>query len=236
MSKKGFTLIELLVVIAIIAILAAILFPVFARTKEKARSTACASNLKKLGLAFASYRADYDGKLPMMAYLERNGVAYRWMHAIYPMVNNDGIFECPSCEVAQEVNDVSRPNRNSPLPETSYLYCLGSVMAQRGIILPETQVKDTAGTALLMDGWYWKELTNSAAWNSVMFYYTGEGSTPVAATFANWANGQTTSSVGYVEVLERLRRHGEGVNVCYYDGHVKFAKAMRPQDFTPELD
>jgi len=91
MSKKGFTLIELLVVIAIIAILAAILFPVFARTKEKARSTACASNLKQLGLAFASYRADYDGKLPMMAYLERNGVAYRWMHAIYPMVNNDGM-------------------------------------------------------------------------------------------------------------------------------------------------
>jgi prepilin-type N-terminal cleavage/methylation domain-containing protein/prepilin-type processing-associated H-X9-DG protein len=63
-SRTGFTLIELLVVIAIIAILAAILFPVFARAREQARKTACASNLKQLGLSFAQYRQDYDEKLP----------------------------------------------------------------------------------------------------------------------------------------------------------------------------
>ena len=60
MSRKGFTLIELLVVIAIIAILAAILFPVFARAREKARQITCASNLKQMGLAFFMYNADYD--------------------------------------------------------------------------------------------------------------------------------------------------------------------------------
>src|ERR1041385_5074124 len=63
-SRHGFTLIELLVVIAIIAILAAILFPVFAQVREKARQTTCSSNLKQIGTAFAMYVQDYDGRRP----------------------------------------------------------------------------------------------------------------------------------------------------------------------------
>ncbi|MCS7301624.1 MAG: DUF1559 domain-containing protein, partial [Fimbriimonadales bacterium] len=62
--RKGFTLIELLVVIAIIAILAAILFPVFARAREKGRQTTCLSNLRQLGMAFVAYRADFEGVNP----------------------------------------------------------------------------------------------------------------------------------------------------------------------------
>ena len=65
MRRAGFTLIELLVVIAIIAILAAILFPVFARAREKARQTTCTSNLKQIGLAVHMYAQDYDGLLPL---------------------------------------------------------------------------------------------------------------------------------------------------------------------------
>ncbi|MEA3247521.1 MAG: prepilin-type N-terminal cleavage/methylation domain-containing protein, partial [Gemmatimonadota bacterium] len=62
--NRGFTLIELLVVIAIIAVLAAILFPVFARAREKANITACLNNLKQIGTGFAMYRSDYDGMMP----------------------------------------------------------------------------------------------------------------------------------------------------------------------------
>src|SRR3984957_5324065 len=73
MPKKGFTLIELLVVIAIIAILAAILFPVFAAAREKARQTSCASNLRQLGLATLMYVQDYDETFPLYQYADCQG-------------------------------------------------------------------------------------------------------------------------------------------------------------------
>jgi len=94
MKRNGFTLIELLVVIAIIAILAAILFPVFAKAREKARQTTCASNLKQLALAVIQYTQDYDETPPCgmtLPVVAGNGYYYfgvGWGGQIYPYVKS----------------------------------------------------------------------------------------------------------------------------------------------------
>jgi prepilin-type N-terminal cleavage/methylation domain-containing protein/prepilin-type processing-associated H-X9-DG protein len=94
MRRTGFTLIELLVVIAIIAILAAILFPVFARARAKAQATNCLSNVKQLTLGITMYAGDYDDYLPPT--LQGNGSLPSWRAVIYPYVKNVQIFQCPS--------------------------------------------------------------------------------------------------------------------------------------------
>jgi prepilin-type N-terminal cleavage/methylation domain-containing protein/prepilin-type processing-associated H-X9-DG protein len=91
--RKGFTLIELLVVIAIIAILAAILFPVFAKAREKARQTSCLNNVRQLTTGFLSYIQDYDEHLPMYA---DASYTWGWQAVIAPYTKNTQIQHCPS--------------------------------------------------------------------------------------------------------------------------------------------
>jgi len=90
---KAFTLIELLVVIAIIAILAAILFPVFATAREKARQTQCLSNMKQLGLAFIQYGQDYDELLPLGTDTTIDGMG--WTPQVYPYIKSVAVYACP---------------------------------------------------------------------------------------------------------------------------------------------
>jgi len=100
MRKRAFTLIELLVVIAIIAILAAILFPVFAQAREKARQASCMSNLRQLGSAMLMYASDYDELfVPVVARPDRtqqNLYLISWMHLLEPYTKSLGVYVCPS--------------------------------------------------------------------------------------------------------------------------------------------
>ena len=106
MKPKGFTLIELLVVIAIIAILASILFPVFAKAREKARQISCASNERQIGLALMQYTQDNDELLPV-GISKQNGVAYGegWAGEVMPYVKSTGLFKCPDDSTTQTTHN-----------------------------------------------------------------------------------------------------------------------------------
>ena len=96
--QRAFTLIELLVVIAIIAILAAILFPVFAQAREKARQTSCTSNLKQMGLAITMYATDNEG-YPFHSSPSAQNPRTRWPDYLLPYTKNEQLFLCPSAPV-----------------------------------------------------------------------------------------------------------------------------------------
>jgi len=125
MRTRGFTLIELLVVIAIIAILAAILFPVFARAREKARQTSCLSNTKQIGLAAKAYETDYDERTPLRnagancdPALRTGGLA-PWV--LLPYVKNVQMYICPSRDPAGFCGNCSA-TALAQLPRSSYQF------------------------------------------------------------------------------------------------------------------
>lgn len=122
---RAFTLIELLVVIAIIAILAAILFPVFARARENARRSSCQSNLKQIGLGIMQYTQDYDDRYPIASqgpYTYSDGatnLVAQWPVAIAPYIKSLQVFQCPSDTKA----GVSAPYGGIMLSYAANAYC-----------------------------------------------------------------------------------------------------------------
>ncbi|MFP3903696.1 MAG: DUF1559 domain-containing protein [Armatimonadota bacterium] len=200
--RRGFTLIELLVVIAIIAILAAILFPVFARAREKARQTSCLSNMKQLGLAFSMYAQDYDETMPYMRrdhgqsfpYPDPSYSNYRgpWFVSIYPYVKNIQVYNCPSSSYKWNGRwthpfnyGMNRRISNAQLAAITY----------------------PAETVAVVDSWAHPEYGSSGGkgWD-VCEYYPG------------------VSSIGYLDP-----RHNEGVNMAFCDGHAKWARSPDPE-------
>lgn len=140
--RKGFTLIELLVVIAIIAILAAILFPVFAQAKTAAKRSGCASNLRQIGVALHMYMDSYDDTLPQSTHSAGTDVSISWIFALKPYVKNcDDIRICPA-----DPNGSKRKKSNG----TSYVMNDWLVVAgedANGNPLPQPQVSQFARPA-----------------------------------------------------------------------------------------
>ena len=208
-KKVGFTLIELLVVIAIIAILAAILFPVFARARENARRASCQSNEKQLGLAMLQYTQDYDERLPNTTdggggganktggwmffttwpYSSTVKTFYPESGAIYPYVKSTQIFICPSDSVAQTTGN-------------SYSY--GACMANSGAGQPNIG----KSLAAFDDTTQWLLLGEEAA---------GSGKSSDDGYFAT---GNDPSA-----------RHLDGSDVLFLDGHVKWQRAENVKKF-----
>jgi len=136
MARRAFTLIELLVVIAIIAILAAILFPVFSQARENARKASCLSNMHQIDLGNLQYVQDYDEKFPLNRFDWPN-VPYTWREAVQPYIKNLDVFKDPSYPDAKV--DVSC--WGSPIVPKSYAY--------NGHLMNKDSINDSAHLAAI---------------------------------------------------------------------------------------
>ncbi len=173
-NARGFTLIELLVVIAIIAILAAILFPVFARARENARRSSCSSNLKQIGLAFMQYKQDYDELHPLSVYeldpgeQKPSALPYHvgplrhfgWDMAVYPYVKSMQLFKCPSSGPGADARRTDRHTGDWMVGITQYAANtrLGGPGynqwdGNRALPLSDGDLQMPAATIMAMDGY-----------------------------------------------------------------------------------
>ena len=189
--RRGFTLIELLVVIAIIAILAAILFPVFSRARAKARQTQCLSNLRQLGTAIMMYCQDWDETTPLMYYSTGAG-KYRWHQIIQPYVRNTEIYRC-----------LEGPNYVDPYSGLYMSYGMNTTNDGYACFwygVPLARIEDPSGTIYIGD-------------SSGGRYYI------------YWS-----SSEPHERYLDK--RHNQGANILFCDGHAKWRKETRRSEWT----
>jgi len=208
MKRRGFTLIELLVVIAIIAILAAILFPVFARAREKARQSSCQSNLKQISLASQMYSQDYDEKLTYDIYSVSN---LAWADVLVPYVKNQQIFDCPSSQYRMGTNTGVTPNhfwrRNETVPSAPPANTWYSYGMNAWVDATNPTTTGPRGMALA-------QITRPA---EVIIFSDGDGASPFSINAGAFTLTNVTGQVA-------ATRHNDGLNLAYVDGHVKWAK------------
>ena len=230
MKRTGFTLIELLVVIAIIAILAAILFPVFQKVRENARRTACLSNEKQLGLGFIQYTQDYDETLPMG---NRNGGS-GWAQQIYSYVKSVGVYHCPDDSSSQGalVSYAYNPNV-TPLQTGGQILAISQYTAPAKTVLL-SEVNTNAGYFLCGDS------ISPATPMSIQM----ENSSPIAnglvevsafgyifnlaGVCAHYVGGPLSgeSQAVYSSGPGDQARHNGGANYLLADGHAKWLRGI----------
>ena len=203
----GFTLIELLVVIAIIAILAAILFPVFAKAREKARQASCQSNIKQIGIACMQYAQDYDEIMVPNWRGSQFGAddAYTWRLMVFPYIKNEQAFFCPSWVQGKTWEAIYEPNIVgyewngwAGYGGNTVHWDTASPIAPMG--QPMADIAAAAQTLLLGDQDNLINVTFQISYQSNVHDYTRVGQ-------------------------KAAQRHNEGCNYAYIDGHVKWHKS-----------
>lgn len=230
MQKRAFTLIELLVVVAIIALLAAILFPVFAQAREKARQASCLSNLKQIGLGALQYAQDYDERTPRNWYSDavvpddrpKDSTAvgdtpnnYKWMDVLQPYLKSAQIFTCPSAS-----NLVYEP-RTSLAPGSKTIkygaYSYNRAYGQFDIENDSTpagknlaRIPDPAETV-----WF-AEAPGGGPYD-FDFRWPDVASNPIVSS----TSPRVLRDAGNANIQYVIERHQARTNVLWCDGHVK---------------
>jgi prepilin-type N-terminal cleavage/methylation domain len=230
--SRGFTLIELLVVIAIIAVLAAILFPVFAQAREKARQASCLSNLKQIGLGIMQYTQDYDECSPLVWHgpIAPGGGYYvgqnvLWNQMLQPYIKSTQVFLCPS---DYRSGDIPVTTWANPAPTgfpppflTSYIL---NVQYASYNPVPLASVEKPSSTIALADG--------SVRGDTNAPYVTTE---PKPAAYLLQDPGTNNNGTCCYELTSTdnpdwgapAARHNGMANVAFIDGHVKAMKVDR---------
>ena len=223
-SSSGFTLIELLVVIAIIAILAAILFPVFAKAREKARGTACTSNLKQLSIGLAQYTQDYDEFFPCGKYQAAGAGAnggQGWAGQVFSYVKSQNIFVCP--------DDPTLPATNFSIMSYEYNQLLDSKYGNNPGTISLAKLNAPANIVCIYEvqgaqvAWFQANPyidASSPAQIGYPGYYAGASS----IKYATGNMGAPFTSPAYYTTTPV---HTEGSNWLAADGHVKWLRGEK---------
>ncbi|HOS92799.1 MAG TPA: DUF1559 domain-containing protein [Armatimonadota bacterium] len=224
---RGFTLIELLVVIAIIAILAAILFPVFAKAREKARQASCQSNLKQIGLALMQYAGDYDDCYPVgRTWCNYANAAQNLQYFVQlqPYCKNWQVFACPSCRA----NNCS----NGSIPHHAVNAMISAGYAPSTFSL-SYGYSEAMWNAWRPNGDYGINCGGFPTNRHKMANIPTPATAPIIADCYGLLNNG--ARIGWANVcaaacnadrqVDGNTRHNGGSNVCFGDGHVKFFNA-----------